>query len=578
MKTCPQCNLRYPKDSTYCFVDGAELLEFQDPRIGTTLAGRYRIEDILGEGGMAIVYRAVHTLIGRKCAIKVMNHALARDRVVRERFRREAKAAQKLAHPNIIEIFDHGDTEDGSAYLVMELLEGESLGDVVERGPIPLSRALPILVQISRALSRAHDFEVIHRDMKPENVFLARDPNGGDLVKLLDFGIARSMQDSRLTGAGEVFGTPQYMAPERITSIDAGPAADLYAMGVMAFEMLTGNLPFEAHDIPNYFIKHLKEPAPKLRSVSPNMPQSLEILIDRLLAKDPRQRPLDAHRVGADLLAICKECNIAPPPELTVDSPESVLLAPTLPPGAIDIWVRRTAVFQQMLQTAYSDPTAIPPNLVQLLEQVRGFVQKIREMRQTSMTAQHSITTLETKEREGRQRFGAAMDALGIDASNARDAARLIQEKLTALHEQHLEFIKNFKELHRNVILWEGRTAFQEPYTELASAYRTAADSLDAWQEVRKSELFTRKELETCQKSVVDLEFQIQELRTALGRFEQGVEQEKAQLQASMLEMGNSADETERELIRLATLFCEPLRGRPELGNLFLELESAAAA
>ena len=124
----------------------------------------------------------------------------------------------------------------------MELLDGETLADLLDHGKVPIERALPISIQIARALARAHDLEVIHRDLKPENIFLARDDDGRDLVKLLDFGIARSMQDTRLTGAGEVFGTPQYMAPERITSIDAGPSADLYALGVILYEMLTGAL------------------------------------------------------------------------------------------------------------------------------------------------------------------------------------------------------------------------------------------------------------------------------------------------------------------------------------------------
>ena len=189
---------------------------------------------------MATVYQARHKLVDRPCAVKIMNAALAKNEVIRERFRREAKAAQKLAHPNIIEIFDQGELPDGSLYLVMELLEGETLADVVVRGKVPLERTLPIAIQIARALARAHDLEVIHRDLKPENVFLAHYDDVRDEVKLLDFGIARSMQDARLTGAGEVFGTPQYMAPERITSIDAGPAADLYALGVMLYEMLAG--------------------------------------------------------------------------------------------------------------------------------------------------------------------------------------------------------------------------------------------------------------------------------------------------------------------------------------------------
>src|SRR5688572_11993264 len=134
MKACPQCNLKYPADSRTCFLDGAQLVEIKDPRIGTTIAGRYQIEDVLGEGGMATVYRATHRLVNRPCAVKVMSQTFAGNETIRERFRREAKAAQKLAHPNIIEIFDQGDLNDGALYLVMELLEGQTLADILDHG------------------------------------------------------------------------------------------------------------------------------------------------------------------------------------------------------------------------------------------------------------------------------------------------------------------------------------------------------------------------------------------------------------------------------------------------------------
>ena len=261
MRGCPRCGLRYPATATTCFVDGLPLEDIHDPRVGTVLAGRYELEEVLGEGGMATVYRAHHRLVNRPCAVKVMKPRYATQEVVRERFRREAKAAQKLAHPNIIEIFEQGETEDGCLYLVMELLSGHTLADELERSKISLERALPILIQIARALARAHDLEVIHRDLKPENIFLAQPPDAPERVVLLDFGIARSTEDVRLTESGEVFGTPQYMAPERITSIDAGPSADLYAVGVIMFEMLTGGLPFEATHAAGFFVKHLQERA-----------------------------------------------------------------------------------------------------------------------------------------------------------------------------------------------------------------------------------------------------------------------------------------------------------------------------
>src|SRR6478735_2911752 len=278
MKSCPQCKLKYPDDAAGCFLCGGVLVSIKDPLIGTTIAGRYQIEEVLGQGGMATVYAARHRLVDRPCAVKVMNAQYTRNEVIRERFRREAKAAQKLAHPNIIEILDHG--------------------------KVPLERGLPIMIQIARALARAHDLEVIHRDLKPENVFLARLANGAEQVKLLDFGIARSMQDSRLTGAGEVFGTPQYMAPERITSTEAGPAADLYSLGVIIYEMITGRFPFDASDVTTYFIKHLKEAPASPKKYDPSIPVELERLVLECLAKDAKDRPVDAHRVNSDLMNI----------------------------------------------------------------------------------------------------------------------------------------------------------------------------------------------------------------------------------------------------------------------------------
>jgi serine/threonine-protein kinase len=258
MKACPQCHIRYPADAVYCFLDGASLVAFRDPLIGTTIAGRYLIEDMLGEGGMATVYRARHKLVDRPCAVKVMNPGLATDPKVRERFRREARSAQSLAHPNVIEIFDQGELPDGTPYIVMELLEGQTLAAVVEKGAIPPPRAVPLMIQISRGIARAHDLGVVHRDLKPENIFVCRRLDGSDLVKILDFGIARSRSDSRLTNAGELFGTPQYLAPERITGGETGPSVDLYALGVIFFEMATGKLPFEANDPPSFLIKHMK--------------------------------------------------------------------------------------------------------------------------------------------------------------------------------------------------------------------------------------------------------------------------------------------------------------------------------
>jgi serine/threonine-protein kinase len=567
MKTCPQCKQRYPEESTFCFLDGGTLVAETDPRIGMTIAGRYVLEAVVGEGGMSTVYRARHRVVDRPCAVKILNAPFSADATVRERFRREARHAQRLAHPNIIEIFDQGDTEDGTAFLVMELLEGKTLAELIDVARVPIPRLLPILIQVARALSRAHDFEVIHRDLKPENIFLLE----GDRVKLIDLGIARCLEDARLTNQGEVFGTPQYMAPERGLSIDAGPSVDLYALGVIAFEAITQKLPFNAKDAASLLVKHMREPAPHLRPVAPEVPEALDQLVFALMAKKPEERPVDAHRVLKELSALAWSLSIPVPPEPEIPSP------PPAPQrtGGIERWKRRGELFEQMLARAFG--AAAPPDLRRSLDLMQRHVSELDELRARSIEEERRLEVVEQEARSGRIRFGRAMDALSVDVSQTREEARALRLAVGPLAEAAKNFPERLLAVHREVVTWEGRCGFAEPHADLVVAYRRAADVVEEWHTARRVELESEARALEKERAVADVDFQIRELRTGLESLDQSVEDKRAASHKAMAEMGQRADQLEAELLHLAGRFCAPLRAKPELLPIFQQLEQDGA-
>jgi len=583
MKTCPQCKMRYPNEALYCFVDGADLIVLKDKRIGTVIAGRYQIEEVIGEGGMATVYRATQTLTERSCAIKIMSPSFAKEATVRERFRREAKNAQKLAHPNIIEIFDQGDTEDGTAYIAMELLQGKGLAELIAKGPIELDRALLIMVQLARGIARAHDLGVIHRDLKPENIFLGEAEGGGDLVKLLDFGIALSKQDSRLTGTGEVFGTPQYMAPERITSGDPGPAADIYSLGILFYEMLTGKLPFDAPDIATFFQMHLKQAPVPPSKLNPRIPVPLEALILRMLAKDPKDRPVDAHRVHADLVELARDASVAIPsvPESAAQTTRAFRAAAeprTLarPPADVGRWQRRAETFERMLADAYG--AGVPPSAAAQLAEAQALVPKIVALREATREAQKALAQIAEKGREGRQRFGFAVDALGLDASKAKDEVRVVDAHFNVVKARTEQASSRYLAAHREIVAWEGRCGFQEPTADLAQAYRTASNVVESWVKAKEEERKASAMREANERAASDLEFQIQALRAALATQEKELDAEHKEAEERMLAVSAKAVAHEAEFVTVAMQICEPLRMMPDLWPLFQSMEADAAA
>jgi tRNA A-37 threonylcarbamoyl transferase component Bud32 len=280
---------------------------------GERFIGNYRVTRLLSEGGMGVVYAAEHRLLGRPAAIKLLLDQYSRNPQIVQRFFTEARAATAIRHPGIVEIYDFGHQDDGSAYIAMELLEGEDLDTRVRRlGRLHVGQAIHMAMQIASALAAAHAHGVVHRDLKPANIFLVPDPQvvGGERIKLLDFGIAKvaaseadAVADAGArTQAGLVMGTPSYMAPEQCLGaalVDA--RADLYAVGCILFEMVCGRAPFAGASGMDIIAAHLRQSPPRPRELVPEVPVELEALILLLLEKDPARRPQTAAELEAAL-------------------------------------------------------------------------------------------------------------------------------------------------------------------------------------------------------------------------------------------------------------------------------------
>lgn len=305
MRSCPQCGSVCDQGHQYCpgcgFPIAAVGISSEDKLVGQTLPGGYVVLDLISVGGMGRVYRAEQRTLGRTVAVKVIHPHLLSDENSIVRFMTEARAASQLNHPNSVSVIDFGRTDEGQPYLVMEFLRGKDLARVAyEDGPLPYRRIVDVLVQGLAALSEAHELGIVHRDMKPENIILEPLRRGGDFVKVVDFGLAKLKADSvvatNVTLPGIVCGTPDYMAPEQGRGDPIDGRSDLYAVGVILFQLLTGRLPFEADNPTQVVMMHLTLPVPDPRQVVPerDIPDSLVDIVMKAMAKEPVDRYQDA--------------------------------------------------------------------------------------------------------------------------------------------------------------------------------------------------------------------------------------------------------------------------------------------
>src|SRR5713226_196381 len=297
-----------------------------DTLINTLFDGRYRILRKLGTGGMANVYLAEDEVLGRRVAIKILNDRHAGDDQFVERFRREAKNAASLSHPNIVSIYDRGEAE-GTYYIAMEYLDGRSLKElIVARGPAPIHLAVDYARQILAAIRFAHRHGIVHRDIKPHNVLV----DGEGRLKVTDFGIARAGA-SQMTEAGSIIGTAQYLSPEQARGTAVDQRSDLYSLGVVLYELLTGTLPFNGDTPVEIAMKHLSTIPEPPSERKPDVPRDLDLIVMRALAKDPDDRYESAEEMDADLERFMRGSAISP---LTEESATQIMRAPTGPLAA----------------------------------------------------------------------------------------------------------------------------------------------------------------------------------------------------------------------------------------------------
>jgi eukaryotic-like serine/threonine-protein kinase len=335
MKHCPRCMQSFGDDHEHCPADGSRLRKGSDPMLGRVLGARYRLLARVGSGGMSTVYLARHEVIDRRMAIKVLRRDLAADPVQRDRFKREARAVNRIDHENIVAITDFGETDEGMLFLAMDFVDGISLFDALAEAPFAPPRALHITAQVAAALGRAHQAGVVHRDLKPENVLLTEREGAHDFVKVLDFGIAKVFDAPSLTGSQQIFGTPGYIAPEYIQSPQIDGRSDLYSLGCILYEMVTGALPFDYEYPGDLLVKHVTAPPVPPRQRRPEVPLELERFILRSLRKDPAERFRDADEFLVELEAV--RAQVAPelfvPPDTSARPERQDPSRPTLKVG-----------------------------------------------------------------------------------------------------------------------------------------------------------------------------------------------------------------------------------------------------
>lgn len=546
MKACPTCNSFFRDDVAFCPFDGQALVPLDDPFVGILLAGKYRIHEKIGEGGMGSVYLAMNVGVERPFAIKILFPDIAGEKTVKQRFLREGKASNIVGHENIVQVYDVGE-HDGLLFLVMEFIEGESLEHMIGRQKfLDVRTSIHILKQICDALGLAHMMGVIHRDIKPGNILITQRKDNPLFVKILDFGLAQIVSDPRLTDKGVAIGTPYFMSPEQVLAKDPSPSMDLYSLGCVAFHMLSGEVPFNGKTTADIVLKHLKSPPPPLAGVQ----ESLQRIIFRLLEKDPQQRYHDAYEVLSELGNITTEA-------IDISEEETVALkAASLKRKADGAARRKESVdpWGSYLKAA-SKSGSLGKDFTKSLPEMEVLSNELDSL---NRVAQEIMKKMESIQQEGmtrQNRMGYALRVLAKDLSskNAQYFANIakvsdIETKMKIAVDELFSMVLESKVLVKFAA--DGKMGEKE-----ADFFIESGDMARRWQDLKHIWMEKKHFLKKNNTEIEDLEFQIKQLKEQLDAGSRETEDQLKSLNEELQQINERKRKIESELSDFARQF-----------------------
>ena len=514
---------------------------------------------------MGVVYRARHVLIDRVVALKLIRPDLRGETHLRAWMLREARAANRVDHAHIVDIYDVGETDESELYLVMEYLTGIALSHEIAKGKLEVSRAVDILEQMCAALTRAHDLGVVHRDLKSDNIMLTLRGGRKDFVKILDFGLAALARDPRLAPKGAVFGTPEYMSPEQARGEDAQSSSDLYALGVLFYEMLTGQLPFRSSDRDELLEMQRKKEAPPLKPLRQDIPDKAELLCLKLLEKKPADRYKDGHHLRDDLKALQRAM---PTRSWEVVSSEAVPAAPPPPPPArtagVLEWSKRAANFLRATSRAYPNGGA-PEKVSKNSKKLWDVAAEASRLEGELSSLSRKLEAIEKRGRGLRAEIGRKVEELAKEMSQAQREADSQRNHSDHYESQRVKAVGDLSDLEKEIA---AGSAGKEIWADVGSA--------KARIEVLTSIIGDHSERAQARDDYSrELQTQINELKDQLQRYSDALESDLAAGRERIATRVQRALALEKDFMTLTGELFTHLHDRPECRELLDSLSES---